>query len=343
MCGSVQIAGFDVPQVSASLTGQDYWGLIKVRWGVGRMHYRADPGLYALGKPDPGSPVLVTANYKMSFDRLREALPCRSAWILALDTDGVNVWCAAGKGTFGTEELTARVHSSGLSRVVRHRTLILPQLGAPGVSAHHAKALCGFKIIYGPIRAKDLPAFLDSGLKATPEMRRQTFNLLERMALIPIELVSALKIALFVIPALCLLSGLGGPEDFWSNVGTYGGLPVVALFGATVAGTVLTPVFLPWLPGRAFSVKGLGPGLLLALALILSWGIDAVTWSDRLGLLAWLLIVPAATTYLAMNFTGASTYTSLSGVKKEMRWALPLQIATAFVGLFLWLISRFMA
>ena len=34
-----------------------------------------------------------------------------------------------------------------------------------------------------------------------------------------------------------------------------------------------------------------------------------------------------------MNFTGCSTYTSLSGVKREMRWALPAQIAASVAGL----------
>jgi acetyl-CoA decarbonylase/synthase complex subunit gamma len=38
-----------------------------------------------------------------------------------------------------------------------------------------------------------------------------------------------------------------------------------------------------------------------------------------------------------MNFTGGSTYTSLSGVKKEMRWALPLQIAAIAVGIVTWI------
>ncbi|MBW2172684.1 MAG: acetyl-CoA synthase subunit gamma, partial [Deltaproteobacteria bacterium] len=94
-----------VPQVLSSLTPADHWGTIKARWGVGRMKYTVDPGLYALGSPDAQAPVFVTANYKMSFDRLREAVPGRDAWILVLDTEGINVWCAAGKGTFGTQEL----------------------------------------------------------------------------------------------------------------------------------------------------------------------------------------------------------------------------------------------
>ena len=107
------------------------------------MTYTIDPGLYALGRPDEHSPVLVTANYKMSFDRLREALPGMNAWILVLDTKGINVWCASGKGTFGTEELVGRLESNGLSRVVAHRELILPQLSGPGIAAHLVKKLSG--------------------------------------------------------------------------------------------------------------------------------------------------------------------------------------------------------
>jgi acetyl-CoA decarbonylase/synthase complex subunit gamma len=56
---------------------------------------------------------------------------------------------------------------------------------------------------------------------------------------------------------------------------------------------------------------------------------------------AWILLIPAVSAYLAMNFTGASTYTSLSGVKKEMHWALPLQIGTGVIGIILWIGSHF--
>ncbi len=118
------------------------------------MNYKVDPGLYALGEPNADSPVLVSANYKLSFDALRSALPGRNFWILVVDTDGVNVWCAAGKGTFSTEELVSRIESSGLTRLVSHRLLIVPQLAAPGVAAHRVRELSGFKIKYGPIRSK---------------------------------------------------------------------------------------------------------------------------------------------------------------------------------------------
>ena len=129
------------------------------------MNYKVDPGLYALGCPDDKSPVLISANYKLSFDTLRSALKGRHLWILVLDTDGVNVWCAAGKGTFSTAELVRRIEFSRLEEVVSHRRLIVPQLAAPGVAAHEVKKLSGFKVTYGPIRAADLPAFIDCGIQ----------------------------------------------------------------------------------------------------------------------------------------------------------------------------------
>lgn len=331
------------PEVSSALTWHDHWGTVKARWGVGRMDYTVQPGLYALGNPDNQSNVLVTANYKMSFDRLREALPGRDAWLLVLDTDGINVWCAAGKGTFGTEELVRRVKSSGLTKVVSHRELILPQLSGPGIAAHQVKKFTGFRVHYGPIRASDLPAYLEAGLKATPEMRLKTFTLRERVALIPIELVAAFKASLLILLTFFLLGGVGGPAGYWTNTMNYGLFAVVALLMAILAGAVLTPILLPALPGRAFSLKGCIVGVVTALGLLMIRNPDLTFWPGRFEALAWLLLVPALTAYLAMNFTGASTYTSLSGVKKEMRMALPLEIGTGLAGFGLWLVSRLIA
>jgi len=307
------------------------------------MRYKIEPGLYALGRPDERSPVLVTANYKMSFDRLREALPGRNAWILVLDTKGINVWCAAGKGTFGTEELAARVHSSGLGQVVTHRELILPQLAGPGVAAHQVQKLSGFKVIYGPIRAKDLAAFLDTGLKATPEMRRKTFTVLERIVLAPGELVAAMKFGALILPIFFFVGGLGGPGDYWMNAWNHGLFAVQALLGAILVGTIFTPILLPFLPGRAFSSKGFFLGLVAAIILLMIRVGHFSSPTGFLEILGWLFMVPAVAAYLAMNFTGCSTYTSLSGVRKEMRWALPLEIAAGSLGVVLWVGSRFLA
>ncbi len=341
--GSVSTPAGSVPRVSSELHWQDRWGSIKARWGVGRMDYAIDPGLYALGSPNRASAVLVSANYKMSFDRLRSSLPGRDLWILVLDTKGINVWCAAGKGTFGTNELVKRVESSRLKDVVGHRLLILPQLGAPGVAAHTVKQLSGFSVRYGPIDAGDLPAYMDAGFKATSEMRLKTFPLKERAVLIPIELVETIKPTAIIAPILFLLGGIGGPAGFWANALHDGSFAVLAFLGAIVGGAVLHPLLLPYLPGRAFSAKGLVLGAVVAVIMLSLQGYDLSTWAGRLGALAWLLIIPAVTAYLAMNFTGASTYTSLSGVNKEMRWALRTEIAMGGGGVLVWIASRLLA
>jgi hypothetical protein len=132
-----------IPIVPHALNFDDRLGAWKVRWAIGRMSYTVEPGLYAVGNPDAGSPVLVSANYKLSFDSLRKELHDISAWILVLDTNGINVWCAAGKGTFGTGELINKIQETDLKKIVNHRQLIVPQLGAPGVAAH----LIDFNII----------------------------------------------------------------------------------------------------------------------------------------------------------------------------------------------------
>ncbi len=325
-----------IPRVSSELTTLDRWGTFKVRWGIGRMNYKVDPGLYALGDPNPNSPVLITANYKLSFDALRSALPGRDLWILVLDTDGVNVWCAAGKGTFSTEELLSRIESSGLARIVSHRRLIVPQLGAPGVAAHRVYELSGFKIKYGPIRSKDLPTFIDQRFKATSDMRVKTFPVMERIVLIPVELVAALKKAVILIPLFFLLGGLIGAAGYWTNAMQHGSFAVFALIAGIFGGAVLTPVLLPWLPGRAFSIKGAVAGLLVSVIPPVLTRVLMGQWPAQLDFFSWIFIIVALAAFLGMNYTGASTYTSLSGVKKEMRWAVPVQLAAVCIGLILW-------
>ena len=338
--GSVITSLGIVPQVASTLNRRDHWGTVKARFGVGRMDYAVDPGLYALGNPDGNSPVFVSANYKMSFDALRSSLPGRNGWILVLDTDGINVWCAAGKGTFGTDELVARIEATGLKDVVCHRQLILPQLAAPGVAAHRVNQLSGFTVHYGPVRARDLPAYLDADKHVRPEMRRKSFTLLERVVLIPVELVEALKPTLVIVPVLFLLGGLGGRGGFWPGALHDGLFAAMAFLSALIAGAVLNPIFLPYLPGRAFSTKGFFIGTFMAFFVLSLRGFDWHTGQDVLDAVSWLLIIPAVAAYLTMNFTGCSTFTSLSGVRKEMRWALPLEIGLASFGILAWVTSR---
>jgi hypothetical protein len=324
-----------VARLSTNITLTDRLGGWSVRWGINRMHYKVAAGLYAVGQPGSQSPVLVSANYKLTFDQLRRELAGRDVWLLVLETYGINVWCAAGKGSFGTLELINRINRTGLATLVAHRTLIVPQLGAPGVAAHEVKKATGFKVHYGPIRAEDIPEFLDRGMEITPAMRRARFNLGDRLVLIPVELVQAWKPSLIVFLLILLASALTVGDLKLASL-LSAGLPLMIVYlGGLVMGSVVTPILLPWVPGRAFSLKGALIGLLGAVLAALFMG------STRKGadLVALLLMAPAVTAYFALNFTGCTTFTSLSGVEKEMRIALPVIILAIVVGVVVWTVG----
>ncbi len=314
-----------IPIVKTALSRGDKLGIVKVRFGFGRMNYKVKPGLYGIGNPGSASPVFATANYKLSFDKLRKELGGLDAWILVLDTEGINVWCAAGKGTFGTDEIVRRVEATGLAKIVSHRTLILPQLGAPGVAAHEVTRRSRFKVLYGPVRASDIKDFLKAGSKATPEMRRVHFTFRDRLNLTPMELAVPLKYFLIAAAIFLALDIIGLHVFSWRTLGPY--------LGAVLSGAVLVPALLPWIPGRAFAFKGWLMGMAWALCVNLFGGWILSASPDWRQAVAYFLLLPAISAFLAMTFTGSSTYTSLSGVLKEMRYAMPAILVSAGLGL----------
>lgn len=335
--GQVQTPVGPVPRLSTELTGADRIGAWKMRWGFSRSDYRVRPGLYALGDPDPASPVLVTCNYKLTVDSLRSVLPDLDAWVLVVDTVGINVWCAAGKGTFSAGEVARVVDETRLAEVVEHRRLVLPQLAAPGVAAHKVKEACGFRVTYGPVRASDIPRFLENHMKADADMRTVTFDFDERLVLAPAELNYLWDRRLLLAYAGVVAASSVDRDGVSLRRGLRRGLPVIGAAGlAVLAGGGVTPLLLPWLPGRAFSLKGATAGVGVALATDAALR-GRLTPAARLTLLAG---VPALASYAAMNFTGSSPITSPSGVQQEMRRALPFQIAGAAVAVGGWLATR---
>ena len=296
------------------------------------MTYLVPPGLYAIGEPGADAPVLVTANYKMSYDIVRRELTGYNVWLLVLETFGINVWCAAGKGTFGSEELIRQVLLTQLDKVVSHRQLVLPILGAPGVAAHLVRTLTGFTVRYATIRAADLPLFLDGGMKTTPRMQALSFTFAERLVLTPIEVVQGGRNSLPLLAVLFLVNAFAG-GSFMPGEGLHA---VTAYLGAFLAGTVVTPLLLPWLPSRSFAVKGAFVGILWAFCWLFLLG-NAGSVS---GQIATLLMLPTVTAFFALNFTGSTPFTSRSGVKKEMRLSLPIMAALTVSGVIVWLTGR---
>ncbi len=318
-----------VPEISSRLLWRDKLGTFRARWGLGRMNYSIPPGIYRLGMPDQNSPVLVTANYKLTVDSLRKELGVMNAWILVLNTYGINVWCAAGKGTFCTDEVVRQIENADLKSRVKHREVILPQLGAPGVAAHEVRKRTGFKVVYGPVYAADIPAFLAAGKQASPRMRRVRFRLQDRVVLIPMELIPALKWVPAIIGAILIMR-------FAEGSGMNAGIvkDIISYLGAIAMGAILFQILVPWIPGRSFAWKGWLLGI--AWALSLTFWLRPALWIG----ISNFLVLPVIAAYLALNFTGATTFTSLSGVRKELRIAAPAMISSAGLGIIVRLACR---
>ncbi len=337
VCDWLKTPAGPVPQIATRLTKTDIFGRWQMRWGMGRDRYSIAAGLYAIGRPNEDSPVLVTANYKMTFDIVRRDMHDHDVWLLVLDTKGINVWCAAGKGTFGTEEIIRQVKRVKLDQVVSHRTLLVPQLGAPGVAAHKVSKACGFKVVYGPVRSADLPRFLAGNNTATDAMRRVNFALVDRLVLTPVELVNMRKQFLWSLLVLFILGGIGPGIFSFASAWTRGGAAILPGLAGVISGAVLTPVLLPWLPGKAFAMKGAVVGLIVACVGVLLFH-NSLSWLNSL---ATMMSVAAVSSWYAMHFTGSSTFTSPSGVEKEMRQAIPAQAAALLVGGLCWIASAF--
>jgi len=327
-----------IKKISTSLTKKDILGGALIRLNINRNNYAIEPGLYAIGNPDENSPVLVSANYKFTFDKLRGELVNLNLWLLIIDTKGINVWCAAGKGTFGTQEILKRMKQTKLDTVVKNKTLILPQLGAPGVSAHTITKYTGFKVVYGPVAAADIKEFLQNGYETTPDMRKVKFNVLDRAALTPVETIQKIKyfpivVLLFLIINVIANNNLSFLEIF--NLSMVNSIPYLI---AILLGTVLIPILLPIIPFNSFALKGVVVGLIWSVITI--YFSSTFLYNDALIIMiSNTLLLTSITTYLGLNFTGSSTYTSFSGVLKETIWAMPIVIVASVIGVILMIVS----
>ncbi|MBY9013554.1 MAG: hypothetical protein KGD70_14365, partial [Candidatus Lokiarchaeota archaeon] len=183
-----------------------------------------DPGLYKSGNPDKTSPIIVTANYEFTYIKVMRDLKGLDAWVLCVDSNGINVWCAARGNDFGNNQLIEAVEATGLRDITEKKTLILPQLSAGGVATPELQKKSKnfpFRVVFGPVWSKDLPEFINNRPARKPDTMKlakftlkhrfrgfitHTTFLLRKIFLLPL-------IALFLISLVLNLMGLF--EKFW--------------------------------------------------------------------------------------------------------------------------------
>jgi hypothetical protein len=229
-----------------------------------------------------------------------------------------------------------------LKELVSHRTIILPQLCAPGVAAYQVLRNSGFKAVFGPIKAEDIKGFIDNGMKATEEMRTISFGAASRLLLTPIEVVHSFKLLLIMLISVFIYNVVDYSDFYLSALITNTLIGFVPLASAVLTGCIIVPFLLPFIPFRAFAAKGLLAGIILDIVLILLKDNITMMESNLLLLIAYCMIIPSVTTLLSLNFTGSTTYTSFSGVKKETKLTLPIVKSAAALGVILAIASKFL-
>jgi ubiquinone/menaquinone biosynthesis C-methylase UbiE/NAD-dependent dihydropyrimidine dehydrogenase PreA subunit len=256
------------------ISGQDK-SLIKTVWDYTGRWFPSpvEPGLRKIGLPGKEAPVFVTCNFHLTVRRVEKALSGMNAWLLVAHTNGINVWCAASGGELTAQSVISVLKTSGISELVSHRHLILPQFSASGIDLQRLKKETGFNAVFGPAYARDIPEFLKNGEHKSPDMCLAQYPLRFRLEM----LLSMNAIVWLVIAGLTLLVH---PSWFFKFSLLFWGSGLVLYAGY------------PWLPGNSGWLKGLGLGILISIGISLEMPPPVLEISfDHWGWLVAVLIV----------------------------------------------------
>lgn len=283
-----------------------------VAWMLGfRRTYAVAPGLYFTGDHyDRDAPILATANYHLTVFLVARRVRAANARLLVVDTEGINVWCAAGKGRFSNEEIVRQLNRYPRELLTNKRRLplILPKFGMSGVNLRELQTY-GVRPIVGPLYARDLPEFL-----ASPPLRhrkddRVDFGIQSRLFVLLPGLIQLTVLSSLLASAIWVLAyPLGAPIQL-------GVVGVIATLGT------IYPLLFPLIPGKRFAVKGIWLGLVVSAVFL------AVSGLGNGSLLSLSFTVPftlAAGILVGLEFTGNSAVSNYSRVKREIALFLPI-------------------
>lgn len=291
--------------------------------------YVVRPGLYYTGTHyDRDAPLLVTGNYHLSVLLVSRHVRRINARLLVIDTDGINVWCAAGKGAFCNAAILAQLNRYQRQTLTGSTwlTLLLPKFSLAGVDF---RALRKEKLrpIIGPLYAKDLPAYLasppyrDNGQQTVRfDLQMRTFSWLP--GLVQFVGYSGWLMLLFV-----------GAEILFGATAPLGLLVVVA-FVATAY-----PLLFPWLPGKRFAVKGLALGLTTSVALIATAAYRGVAPGE---LVAEIAFTVATGMFFGLSYTGNSAVSNYTKVRRETAQFLVPNVLLYVASLVVFFVAEFL-
>jgi acetyl-CoA decarbonylase/synthase complex subunit gamma len=266
--------------------------------------YAIEPGLYYTGEHyDSKAPLLVTSNYFLTVFLVVRRIQAFNARLLVIDTDGINVWCSAGKGQFSHTEILKLLdrYDGKLLTDTRRLSLILPKLALSGVNLQTLRK-ANIRPVIGPVYAKDLPKFLS---------HRIIFGFQSRLFTWLPGLLQAL------VYSFAIVFVFWGIEQIW-------GFPVpMGLIVLTAILATAYPLLFPWIPGDRFAVKGLWLAACTSLVIYLLSATGVLLLAD---LPMTLLYTFGTAVFFGLSYSGNSAVSNYSRVRKEIARFLPLYV-----------------
>jgi ubiquinone/menaquinone biosynthesis C-methylase UbiE len=271
-----------------------------------------EPGIYESGNPNEESPIIVTANYEFTYIKVMRDLKGLDAWVLCVDSNGINVWCAARGNDFGNIQLLEAIEATGLKYVTQKKILLLPQLSAGGVAIPQLPKYSEkfpFRVRYGPVWSKSIPQFLNENpVKKPDRMKLAKFTVYHRIRA-GITHISFLFRKIFILPLIglvILLSILTWFNKLW----WVGELSLWII----LANTIVVLFFPISKFTRRFIFKGIFFGiinivLLGGLSFLIHKDIYYILW--QMGFYFWI------TYFSTMSFSGYSMATSPREIQEE--------------------------
>jgi len=139
---------------------------------LARLNLYSDPqrplatteGIYEIGNPGPEAPVLVTANFSLTYFIVSSEIEASRvpAFLLVKNTEGLSVLTAWAAGKFMAHGIAAFVKKSGIAERVKHRRIYLPGYIAQE-SRDMSQELPDWQVAAGPREAAQIPAWLKTG------------------------------------------------------------------------------------------------------------------------------------------------------------------------------------
>ena len=298
-------------------------------------HFPIEPGIYKSGTPDNKSPIIVTANYVFTYIKVMRALKGIDAWVLCVDSRGINVWCAARGSDFGNKQLIEAVEATGIDKITDRKTLILPQLSAGGVAAPLLSIESRgfpFRVLYGPVWAKYLPEFLkERPAKKPDKWKLARFTSFHRLRAFITHTTFLLR-KIFLLPTIALILlflGLSFIHPFW--ISKFWRLGEIWLW-IIITNGLITSMFPLSNFTRKFILKGIFYGILNVLLL------GGLTWLLHrcLYLILWNTIFYFWLAFFStMSLSGYSMATSPGEIQEEYPTFRKIHLILLSIGLIL--------